>query len=535
MTARKLAVSLSNTSTDTSFDGSADVTNIKTTGTLGIANGGTGRSSVTAGNYLVGNGTSALQEHTPNTAANNMLSALPEWTANPTDGVKLIRRDTGGSASFGQVTFLTVWNYIKDKISSVLGLSTTGYTGNAATATAFSDGTAKTKFDGIAEGATKVEASATNGKVKINGTDTTVYTHPSQTAYTSKGTATKVPQITTDSTGHVTGITEVTISGVTPASHTHGNIQNGGALQTNDITIASGDKLVVTDSSDSNKVARASVSFDGSTTTKALTQKGTFETFLTSHQDISGKMATDCSNKASGALQNLTAQLTEGTSPFTDNTEMFTSYAGNNGFAESGHVNQPYRRKASSMLTYIESKRFNSRNPAQNDVGTGTKRIQLGYALKTGAGYCNYIVHVFFNTVAGSLTGCGVTLLVNYDWNTTSQKAKCVILNDNGLRAAGYNIVLANFLSNDGTNQWMHITLGLVKNSEPGTLVAFAYSYCGIFRVNSDVNWVHSIASDTVGSYDQLVQAVLTDADTVDGYHIQFGSYSSRSDTISFY
>ena len=100
-----------------------------------------------------------------------------------------------------------------------------------------------------------------------------------QTAYTSKGTATKVPQITTNSLGQVTGITEVTISGVTPASHTHGNITDGGLLQTNDVTITSGDKLVITDSSDSNKVARASVSFDGSTTTKALTPKGTFETF----------------------------------------------------------------------------------------------------------------------------------------------------------------------------------------------------------------------------------------------------------------
>lgn len=68
----------------------------------------------------------------------------------------------------------------------------------------------------------------------------------------------------------------------TPTSHTHGNIQNGGTLQTNDVTIANGDKLVITDSSDSSKVARASVSFDGSTTTKALTQKGTFETFAAS-------------------------------------------------------------------------------------------------------------------------------------------------------------------------------------------------------------------------------------------------------------
>lgn len=68
-------------------------------------------------------------------------------------------------------------------------------------------------------------------------------------------------------------------SGVTPASHTHGNIQNGGTLQTNDISIANGDKIIVTDSSDSNKIARTSISFDGSTTTKALTQKGTWETF----------------------------------------------------------------------------------------------------------------------------------------------------------------------------------------------------------------------------------------------------------------
>ena len=66
------------------------------------------------------------------------------------------------------------------------------------------------------------------------------------------------------------------------SDHTHGNITNGGALQTDDITIASGDKLVVTDANNSHKIARTSVSFDGSTTTKALTQKGTFESFAKS-------------------------------------------------------------------------------------------------------------------------------------------------------------------------------------------------------------------------------------------------------------
>lgn len=61
------------------------------------------------------------------------------------------------------------------------------------------------------------------------------------------------------------------------SSHAHGNITNAGALQTTDVTIASGDKLVVTDSSNSNKIARTSSSFDGSTTTSVLTKKGTFE------------------------------------------------------------------------------------------------------------------------------------------------------------------------------------------------------------------------------------------------------------------
>lgn len=73
------------------------------------------------------------------------------------------------------------------------------------------------------------------------------------------------------------------------ASHTHGNITNDGKLQTTDVAVADGDKLVITDASDSNKVARTSVEFDGSTTNKALTPKGTWETFLQSHQDISGK------------------------------------------------------------------------------------------------------------------------------------------------------------------------------------------------------------------------------------------------------
>lgn len=56
----------------------------------------------------------------------------------------------------------------------------------------------RTKLEGIASGATKVEASDTNGKIKINGTDTTVYTHPTTTAV-----AAAAVKVGKDSSGHV--------------------------------------------------------------------------------------------------------------------------------------------------------------------------------------------------------------------------------------------------------------------------------------------------------------------------------------------
>lgn len=89
-------------------------------------------------------------------------------------------------------------------------------------------------------------------------------------------------------------------STMTPSSHTHGNITNAGALQTTDVAIATGDKLVITDASNSSKVARSSLTFDGSTATKALTQKGTFETFLTSADVPEGASASSTTPKMNG-------------------------------------------------------------------------------------------------------------------------------------------------------------------------------------------------------------------------------------------
>ena len=75
-------------------------------------------------------------------------------------------------------------------------------------------------------------------------------------------------------------------SGAARTDHVHGNITNGGAITASGVTIAADDALAIVDSSDSSKIAKTSITFDGSTTTQALTKKGSFESFLQSHQTI---------------------------------------------------------------------------------------------------------------------------------------------------------------------------------------------------------------------------------------------------------
>ena len=111
---------------------------------------------------------------------------------------------------------------------------------------------------------------------------------------------TKVSQLTNDS-GYITGYTETdptvpswakasskpsyTASevGAAASSHTHGNITNGGDITATAPTIASGDQIIINDNS-ASKITNGPT-FDGSTTTKALTPKGTWETFLKSYTE----------------------------------------------------------------------------------------------------------------------------------------------------------------------------------------------------------------------------------------------------------
>ena len=146
--------------------------------------------------------------------------------------------------------------------------------------------------------------SETDGKVSITTQDISI-TKSQVSDFPTLGTASAkdVPASGNASTTQVVMGNDTRLSDSrTPTSHTHGNIQNGGTLQTNDITIANGDKLVVTDSSDSSKVARTSISFDGSTTTKCLTQKGTWASFTNNSGTITGITMNGSSVGTSGTV-----------------------------------------------------------------------------------------------------------------------------------------------------------------------------------------------------------------------------------------
>ena len=111
----------------------------------------------------------------------------------------------------------------------------------------------------------------------------------------------------------------------TPSSHTHGNIQNNGTLQTNDVAVQNGDKLVVTDANatTANSVVRSSIAFDGSTATKCLTQKGTWENFSNNAGTVTSvKVGTTSYNPTSGVVS-LPAYPT--TLPASDTTSTYSA------------------------------------------------------------------------------------------------------------------------------------------------------------------------------------------------------------------
>lgn len=137
--------------------------------------------------------------------------------------------------------------------------------------------TADSKTDSltiIAGSNVTITPNASNDSITI-ASDNTTYTPASETPLMD-GTAAVGTSVKYAREDHV----HPTDTSRAASDHVHGNITNAGAI-TSDTTVANGDKIVITDSSNSNKISRSSIAFDGSDDTVALTKKGTWRAFAT--------------------------------------------------------------------------------------------------------------------------------------------------------------------------------------------------------------------------------------------------------------
>jgi hypothetical protein len=168
---------------------------------------------------------------------------LPAATASVLGGIKVgtgLSVTADGTLSTAGEANQNAFSNVSVPVQSTVA---TGTSGASSAVTIAAD--SKTDTLSVASGNkwVTVAGDATNDKITIGhaASGVTAGTYGSQS---------KVPSVTVDAAGHITGVTETTISGVAAESHSHGNISNTGTLPGKSLVVvtdASG--VITTDSS----------------------------------------------------------------------------------------------------------------------------------------------------------------------------------------------------------------------------------------------------------------------------------------------
>ena len=176
-----------------------------------------------------------------------------------------------------------------------------------------------TKLANIAEGATKVEASSTNGKIKINGTDTIVYTHPTTTAVTAAAVkvgkdssghvvlgnaliASDVGAIATTAKGAANGVAELDSTGKVPSSQLPSFVDDVLEYDKQSSFPTTGETGKIYIAQDTNKTYR----WSGSAYVEISASLALGETSSTAYRGDRGKTAYEHSQLTSGNPHNVT-------------------------------------------------------------------------------------------------------------------------------------------------------------------------------------------------------------------------------------
>lgn len=122
-----VAVTSSGAAVTGTFSASGGITATAFSGTLPVANGGTGATTLTANNVLLGNGTSAVQVVAPGTSGNVLTSNGTTWssTALPAGGVTSLNGQTGAITN---TTAYAIGSYINGRTNDQATTYTVGST-----------------------------------------------------------------------------------------------------------------------------------------------------------------------------------------------------------------------------------------------------------------------------------------------------------------------------------------------------------------------------------------------------------------------
>lgn len=128
-------------------------------GAIGVADGGTGATTLTANNVILGNGTSAVQFVAPGTTGNVLTSNGTTWTS-----AAAAAFDAGTRLIFAQSTAPTGWtkdttNYNNHALRVVTGAASTGGTVDFTTAFASQTPAGSINTGGLSAGATTLSTS----------------------------------------------------------------------------------------------------------------------------------------------------------------------------------------------------------------------------------------------------------------------------------------------------------------------------------------------------------------------------------------
>jgi len=261
---------------------------------IGVADGGTGATTLTAGGILIGSGTSAITILANTGTAGTYANA---------SHVPVITTD-----AYGRVSAVT---------NTLIQISTTQITSGVLP---------------FAQGGANATSYTTGALLTSNGTSIISLANTG-TAGT-YGNATYVPVITTDAYGRVTSVTNTAITGISGSSNSFSTILVSGQpnvianTSTSPLTLVAGSNMTITTDGTSNTITFASTG--GSFTGGAVTGNTQFTNTSVSTSNTTGAVTISGGLGVSGNVYTGSHVITGNSAnglTFTDNTILTTAYA----------------------------------------------------------------------------------------------------------------------------------------------------------------------------------------------------------------